>query len=102
MKLDSFARCPAKYLGNIFVMVLLRGRYEPEPSIRDAALLSGIPMRDRGVLLSRLGLICHPFQSEAGCYCGGKEAHSPSVANELSAGWSCYFSGTEKEFHPKN
>lgn len=29
MKLDSFVKCPAKYLGNIFVMVLLRGRYEP-------------------------------------------------------------------------
>ena len=24
------------------------------------------------------------------------------MANELSIGWSCCFSGTEKEFHPKN
>lgn len=46
MKLDSFVRCPAKYLGNIFVMVLLRGIYEPEPSIRDAAPLSCILVRD--------------------------------------------------------
>lgn len=72
MKLDSFARCPAKYLGNIFVMALLRGRYEPELSIRDAALLSCILVRDRGVLLSPLGLICHAFQPDAGCYRGGK------------------------------
>lgn len=72
MKLDSFVRCPAKYLGNIFVMVLLRGRYEPEPSIRDADLLSCIPVRDRGVLLSPPGLICHAFQPDAECYCGGK------------------------------
>lgn len=72
MKLDSFVRCPAKYLGNIFVMVLLRGRYEPELAIRDAALLSCIPVRDRGVLRSPPGLICHAFQPDAGCYRGGK------------------------------
>lgn len=72
MKLDSFVRCLAKYLGNIFVIVLLRGRYEPELCIRDAALLSCIPVRDRGGLLSPLGLICHAFQPDAQCYCGGK------------------------------
>jgi len=72
MKLDSFMRCPAKYLGNIFVMVLLRGRYESEPFIRDAVLLSCVLVRDRGVLLSLLSLICHAFQPDAGCYCGGK------------------------------
>lgn len=66
MKLDSFVKCPAKYLGNIFVMVLLRGRYEHELSIRDAALLSCVLVRDGGVLLSLLGLICHGFQPDTG------------------------------------
>lgn len=55
MKLDSFVRCPAKYLGNIFALVLFRGRYEPEPSTRDAALLSCILVRDGRVLQSPLG-----------------------------------------------
>lgn len=54
------------------MMVLLRGRYESEPFIRDAVLLSCVLVRDRGVLLSLLSLICHAFQPDAGCYRGGK------------------------------